>query len=103
MPPAADLWVMKELKSPLPTHCTLMMCTLSPSSSIPLLQEQEWQEVVFCLGSSIVIALQSDIAWSHPCCSPMGTVAQPGWSCAARDSTDPATELCCAVHCHPRT
>lgn len=43
MPPgSADLWVMKELKSPLPTHCTLMMCTLGPSSSIPFLQEKAW-------------------------------------------------------------
>lgn len=88
-------WVMRELKPPLPTHCTLMMCTLGPSSSITLLQEQEWQEVMFCLRSSIVVVLQGGIAGSHPCCSPMGAVAQPGCS--------PATELCCAVHFHPRT
>lgn len=43
---------------PLPLHSTLMMCTLGSPSSIPLLQEQEWQEVMFCLGSSIVVALQ---------------------------------------------
>lgn len=44
---------------PLPLHSTLTMCTLGPPSSIPLLQEQEWQEVMFCLGSSIVVALQA--------------------------------------------
>lgn len=76
-----------------------MMHKLGSSSSILLLQEQEWWEVVFCLGSSIAKAL----LWhckSHPCCGPMGTVAQPG--CAARDNQHRPchrAELCWV---HPR-
>lgn len=57
---------MRKLKPPFSTHCTITMCTLGPSSSIPLLQEEEWQEVMSCLGSSFVVAMQGGVPWSHP-------------------------------------